>query len=207
MSRLLQIAENQSMTTNLVTLTEYPSGINIQDDDNYNALPGLDGEGTIQYPFGDFREFDIEFEAMPVSIYDIGDGSPVYEFKSRKYKTTGLDYYMRVEPETTDTIASVVSDKLTLTTGGLTPNEYQYCDVVDINFEAFLIVSHTEDVLTVLTGGRTPAAGACYIIDRMHNPLKTSTPIKVRFNDVQETLVPNDEEAIYDVVIKCQKVA
>jgi len=200
----IQIAENQAMSQNLYTCNEYPSDANFPDNDNGNALGALDGEGVIQYPFGDFRECSLTFECMPLSVYEQGAGSILFEFKSRKYKKTGLEYYLRLEPETTDTIAYVYGENVTLTTGGLIPNEYQYMDLIDANYEAFMIKSHTENILTVELEGRTPS-GACYIIDRMHNPLKTSSPIKVRINDVIEKLVPNEEEAMYDVIIQFQK--
>jgi len=210
MSRYIRIADDEVMETNLFDFTEYPSNITIEDNDNPTVLNALDGEGVLQYNFVDVREFEIIFESLKRSTHDKGAGTLINELKDRKFKITGNNYYLRYTPEVSDIINDVTDDVISVDTGGMVTNAYQYMDLVcdDDNgdLQAFFITSNDADSFTVELDGRVPDTGACYVIDRAHNPLKISTPIKMRINDIEEKLVPNTEEAFFDVVVKCQKV-
>jgi hypothetical protein len=203
---MLQIATNQGMSSGLFTFTEYPSNIDIKDDDNANVLVAPDGEGAVQYPYADVRQFNIIFEGLKKSVHDAGSGTLIYELKQRKFKTTGQTYYLRNQPDIEDVIASVVGTVATLTTGGLTNSEYVGYDMVDSSYNTFIITANSESTVTVDLESGTLATGVCYILDRNHNPIKQSAPLKVRILDVQEELVPNSIEAVYDYTIVCQKV-
>ncbi len=206
MSKHIQIADNQSMTTNCFIFTEDPSNITLPINDNGNVLPGLDGEGVVQYNYKDVRLFDVVFDAMLQSEHDAGATTLIHELKDRKFKTTGNSYWLQLETHHGDTITGTVGNVVTVSGGGMTVWQYAGYDLVDINYESFYITSNNPTTFTVELDDRTPANDDCKVIDRTHNPLRQSEPLEIRILDVMAVLVPNSEEAIYNYTIKCQKV-